>query len=77
LLVDRFLKTKLVCILFKNPVRNSKGTPHFTITKINWLTLFEEVIAVYTENRAKQIQNAALPIVKAHATYNYLSALKG
>jgi hypothetical protein len=27
-------------MLFKNPVRTSKRTPHFTITKINWLTLF-------------------------------------
>jgi hypothetical protein len=28
-------------MLFKNSVRTSKGTPHFTITKINWLTLFK------------------------------------
>jgi hypothetical protein len=35
------LKTKLVYILFKNPVRTSKRTPHFTITKINWLMLFK------------------------------------
>jgi hypothetical protein len=26
----------LVKIIFKNPVRTSKRTPHFTITKINW-----------------------------------------
>jgi hypothetical protein len=30
--------------LFKNSVRTSKRTPHFTITKINWLTLFKEII---------------------------------
>jgi hypothetical protein len=35
------LKTKLVYILFKNSVRTSKRTPNFTITKINWLTLFK------------------------------------
>jgi hypothetical protein len=35
------LKTKLVYILFKNSVRTSKRTPHFAITKINWLTLFK------------------------------------
>jgi hypothetical protein len=35
------LKPKLVYILFKNSVRTSKRTPHFTITKINWLTLFK------------------------------------
>jgi hypothetical protein len=28
-------------MLFKNSVRTSKTTPHFTITKINWLTLFK------------------------------------
>jgi hypothetical protein len=35
------LKPKLVYILFKNAVRTSKRTLHFTITKINWLTLFK------------------------------------
>jgi len=28
-------------MLFKNSVRTSKRTPHFTITKINWLKLFK------------------------------------
>jgi hypothetical protein len=28
---------------------------HLTITKINWLTLFKEIIAVYSENHAKPI----------------------
>jgi hypothetical protein len=28
-------------MLFKNPVRTSERTPHFTITTINWLTLFK------------------------------------
>jgi hypothetical protein len=36
--------------MFKNSVRTAKKTPHFTITKINWLTLFKEIIAVYTES---------------------------
>jgi hypothetical protein len=49
------LKTKLVYILFKNLDRTSKRTPNFTITKINWLMLFEEIIAVYSENHAKPI----------------------
>jgi hypothetical protein len=30
-----------------NSVRTAKKTPHFTITKINWLKLFKEIIAVY------------------------------
>jgi hypothetical protein len=42
-------------MLFKNPVRTSKRTAHFTITKINWLMLFKEIIAVYSENHTKPI----------------------
>jgi hypothetical protein len=37
----RLITPKLYQIAFKNPVRTSKRTPHFTITKINWLTLFK------------------------------------
>jgi hypothetical protein len=37
-------------IAFKNSVRTAKKTQHITITKINWLTLFKEIIAVYCEN---------------------------
>jgi hypothetical protein len=33
-------------IIFKNSVRTSKRTPHFTITDINLLTLFKEIIPV-------------------------------
>jgi hypothetical protein len=40
-------------MLFKNSVHTSKRTPHFTITKINWLTLFKEIIAVYSGNHTK------------------------
>jgi hypothetical protein len=63
-------------IIFKNSVRTAKKTPHFTITKINWLTLFKKIIAVYSENHAKHIntlcgQNAELLIVKAGNTYSY------
>jgi hypothetical protein len=42
-------------MLFKNPVRTSKRTPHFTITKINLLTLFKETIAVYSENHTRPV----------------------
>jgi hypothetical protein len=34
-------------------VRTSKRTSNFAITKINWLMLFKEIIAVYSENHAK------------------------
>jgi len=50
-------------MLFKNSVRTSKRTPHLTITKINWLTLFKEIIAVYSDMKIIQntsIQNALL-----------------
>jgi hypothetical protein len=41
--------------IFDNSVRTTKKTPHFTITKINWLTLFKEIIAVYSENHTKHL----------------------
>jgi hypothetical protein len=44
------LKPKLIQIIFKNSVRTAKKTQHFTIIKISWLTLFKEIIAVYSEN---------------------------
>jgi hypothetical protein len=64
------LKPKLVLILFKNSVRTSKKTQPITITKISWLMLFKEIIAVYSEKHMKPInkicgQNAELLIVKA------------
>jgi hypothetical protein len=74
------LRPKLVKIIFKNSVRTAKKTPHFTVTKINRLTLFKEIIAVYSENYTKHInKNAELTvlIVKAHVTCSYHLALKG
>jgi len=43
-------------MLFKNSVRTSKRTPHVTITKINCLMLFKEIIAVYSENHTNPIK---------------------
>jgi hypothetical protein len=51
--VSRILKPKLVYIIFKYLARTAKKTPHFTVTKINWLTLFKEIIAVCSENHTK------------------------
>jgi hypothetical protein len=42
-------------MLFKNSVHTSKGTPHFTIAKIELLMLFKEIIAVYSENHGRAI----------------------
>jgi hypothetical protein len=39
----------------ENSALTAKKTQHFTITKINWLTLFKEIIAVYSENHTKHI----------------------
>jgi hypothetical protein len=41
--------TAAILLLFKNPVRTAKETQNFTVTKINRLTLFKEIIAVYSE----------------------------
>jgi hypothetical protein len=54
----------------------SKKTQPVTITKINWLMLFKEIIPVYSENHMKPIntlcgQNTELLIVKAGGTYSY------
>jgi hypothetical protein len=67
-------------MLFKNPVRTSKRTPQFTITAINWLTLFKEIIAVYSENHTEPINikcKKELLNVKAAGTYSDHSSLKG
>jgi hypothetical protein len=50
-----YLKPKLIQIIFKNSVRTAEKTQHFTITKINLLTLFKEIIAVYSEYHTKHI----------------------
>jgi hypothetical protein len=49
------LKPRLFSMVFKNSVRTSKRTPHFTITNISFFTLFKEVITVYYEKHARPI----------------------
>jgi hypothetical protein len=39
--------------MLKELARTSKRTPHFTITKINWLMPFKEIITVQAENRTE------------------------
>jgi hypothetical protein len=70
------LKTKLIQILFENSIPASKRKQHSSITMINWLMLFKEIIAIYSENHRKPIntvcgQNVELLTVKADGTYNY------
>jgi hypothetical protein len=63
---------KLVQIIFKTSARISNRTSHFTITKINWLMLFKEIIAIYSDKHTTpEIQNAYLLIVKAGGTCSY------
>jgi hypothetical protein len=62
--------------IFNNSVLTAKKTPHFTVTKIDRLTLFKEIIAVYSENRKKPTnihrrQSADLLINRAGGTYIY------
>jgi hypothetical protein len=61
-------------------VRTSKRTAHFIITKIKWLMLLKEIIAVCSDNYAKPINtkcSISLLAVKADGSYSYRSALKG
>jgi hypothetical protein len=70
---------KLAETIFKNSVCTTKKAPHFSITKINLLTLFKKIITVYTEIHMKQTNknNADFLIVEAGGTFNYHQALKG
>jgi hypothetical protein len=68
--------------MFKHSVPTSKEKQHLSITKINWLTLFKEIITAYSENHMKYIntlcgQNEELMIVNASGTYSYDWGLKG
>jgi hypothetical protein len=63
-------------MLFKNSVRTSKRTQHFTITKINWLMLFKKIIALYSEKHNKPINTKyGVLIIEAGGTYSYRSAI--
>jgi hypothetical protein len=41
--------------MLTNSVCAIKKTPHFTITKMNWLMLSKDLITVYSENHTKHI----------------------
>jgi hypothetical protein len=72
------LKPKLVWIVLKNSARASKRTPHFTITAIDLLTMFKEMIPVYAENNTKPTNTERDVMTgKADGIYSYLLALKG
>jgi hypothetical protein len=61
-----------------NTILAAKKTHHFTITKISRLILFQETIAVYSENHSKHISKKCRVLtVKAGGTYSYHWDLKG
>jgi hypothetical protein len=67
---------------FKHSVRAAKETQHVSMTTISWLTLFREIITVYSENHKKHmntlcVQNAELLKVKTGGTYSYHCTVKG
>jgi hypothetical protein len=69
-------RSQLVYIIFKNSVRTAKKTQHFTVTKMNRLTLFKEIIGVCSESHTERVnkpceQSAQLLTVKAPGTYSY------
>jgi hypothetical protein len=69
------LKLKLVLIICKHSAHTSKKTQPITITKMKWLMLFEEIIAVYSANHMKLIntlcgQNTEVLIVETSGTYS-------
>jgi hypothetical protein len=53
-------------MIFKNSVRTAKKTQHFTITKINSLMLFREIIAVYSENNKKPVGKIQVKVSGTH-----------
>jgi hypothetical protein len=66
----------------KYSVRTAKKTQRVFFVKINWLTLFREIIATSSENHTKPTnklrgQNTEILNVKAGSTYSYHWILKG
>jgi hypothetical protein len=62
--------------MFNNSICIAKKTQHFSMTKDNWLILFKETIAVYSENHMKHIK-AGLLNVETGATWIYHWTSKG
>lgn len=64
------LTLELVYIICKNSIRTARKTWHFSITKNNFLTVFQEIMLVYSDNNTKTIKiKEELPMVEAGGTY--------
>jgi hypothetical protein len=81
LFILTLLSTKSIYIIFKKSVLASKTSQHISMTTVNWLMLFKEIIAVYSENHAKPINtlcghNSELSNVKVAGACSKHYALK-
>jgi hypothetical protein len=56
-------------MLFKNSVRTWNRTPNFTITPFNFLTLFKEIIADYSEKLWKTPKNTKCSITDCQSRW--------
>jgi hypothetical protein len=63
-------------MIFKNSDCTAKETQHFTIAKINCLTLFKEIIRVYNENHTKLVDMKCVVIAKQLVQATVSLALK-
>jgi lipoate-protein ligase B len=76
------LNLKLIEISLKTSVRTAKKTQLFTVTEINLLTLFKEIITVGPENSTKHKntfygQNKDVLIIKGGGACSYHGAFRG
>jgi hypothetical protein len=49
-------------IILTNSAPIAEITKHFSITKINWIRLFREIITVYLQNHVNSIYTLCVPI---------------
>jgi ribosome biogenesis protein Nip4 len=59
-------KPELVQIVFNNSDRTAEKTQRFTITNINFLTLFKEINAVYLANHTEPVNTPCEKNVITH-----------
>jgi hypothetical protein len=76
------LNHKFICIMFKDSDPTTRKTHCVSVTKISWLKLFREKVAVCCENRTKPIntlwsKKTRFLIFKASGTHIYRGVGKG
>jgi hypothetical protein len=48
---------------FKNSILTAMETPHFTVSKINWLTLFKEIVFILSWNDVTVIKKSSVLLI--------------